>query len=105
MQHKHCLQERRCIGKVVLHRKKCADGEVLLAPRGSTLGVHGKCKRASQSLFDEGYVGVDGINCDGHENLLGLANVDLGNWVRNSAPESHQKAGGPSWSCVQTAQT
>lgn len=95
MQHKHCLQKRRCIGKVVLHRKKCANGEVLLAANCGTLGVYGESKRTSQPLFNEGDVGVYGINGNGHENLLGFANVDLGNWVRNSAPESHQKAGGP----------
>lgn len=105
MQDKDRLQKCGSVADVLLCRHQRADGKVLLVSGCRLAGIDHEGKRASKSLFDESDVGVNSIDCSGHENLLGFANVDLGNWVRNSAPESHQKAGGPLWSCVQTAQT
>ena len=108
MKYEHGLQKCVGISDILLQRYKRSHSEVLLATAYRVSSFNREGERAHQALLHENDIGADGITCwIGHENLLGLkslvAALKLG--ARNAAPESHQKAGGPLCSGVQTAQT
>ena len=70
--------EEACQSRIVTEAAGDHQGRGHGAWRHDSIGNFGKC------IF-------------GHDKLLWLnsQNMDFCNWVRNSAPESHQKAGGP----------
>ena len=91
---------------VALGGQQRADGKILIAAERGLVGATGGMIGCQKLLVQNLQQGCDAFLI-GHENLLELKRLkeSLEFGARNSAPESHQKAGGPLCSGVQTAQT